>query len=115
MIPPKSTVCSTAETTSGPRQGSRKSNISARILALKWLRHNADIGNAGLFHSIHNSSKDAERHILIGAQVNGFLTWVWHSLSQFRRDLIHIDRIASQKDSLLAINRYHQPRLGDFL
>src|SRR5689334_7344226 len=100
MIPPKSAACSTAETVSGPRQGSRISNTSARILALQGLCHDTDICDSRLLHRIHHSGKDAKGDILIGAQIDGLLCRILHLLAQFGRNLVDVDRVAPQKNAL---------------
>src|SRR5215469_13035661 len=100
MIAPKSAICSTVDTVSGPRHGSRISNTSARILTLQWLRHDTDICDPRLLHGVHHGSKDTKRNVFIGPQVDGLLIGVLNLLSQLRRDLIDINRIAPEKHPL---------------
>src|SRR5262249_20345824 len=112
-IPPKSAVCRIAEMVSGPRHGSRISNTSARILALQWLRYDADICDSRLLYRIHHSGKDTKRNILVSSQINRLLRGILHLLPQLRRDLVHINWITAQKHSLLAVHGNHQPWLRD--
>src|SRR2546430_14418015 len=90
-------------------------SISLNRILRQWLRHNAYIGNAGLFHRIHHRGECAERHILIGPQENGLMLGIANLGAQFFRNLVDVDGVIAQEDTLRFIDadyRSEERRVG---
>src|ERR1700746_296471 len=99
----------------GPFHDSRISKMSTRcdILGLIGLSNDCDVSDAALLHDVHQRGKCAEGYVLIAAQINRMMLRVLHAVMQYLRKLRQLDRIAAEKNILIAIHREHQPRLGD--
>ena len=71
MIATVTPTCSAADHARLRPQRSCSKKISAlAAMGFERLGHDADVGDAGLLHRIHDRGESAERHILIGAQEN---------------------------------------------
>ena len=79
------------------------------------LRHDADVGDAGLLHRIHDGGEGAERNVLIGADENRLMLRIANPAPQLRGNLINVDRIIAQEDALLLVNIDDQALFRDLL
>src|SRR6516164_1874638 len=86
-------------------------SASAAIL-LQWLSDNADIGDPGLFHGVHNRGESAKGHVLIGANENRLPLRIANLLVNSLADLVDIDWIVVKKNLLLAIDGDDQALFG---
>src|ERR1017187_679399 len=77
------------------------------------LRHNAYVADARLFNCVHNSGKRAERNLLIGAQVNRLVLWIANLLFQTCCNLVDVDGIVAEKDSLRFVDADDKTLFGD--
>src|ERR1035438_8080636 len=111
-----SATCSVTEPIKGARRlpPVGKMSMSAAIL-LQRLGHDAHVGNAGLFHGIHHGCESAKRYIFVGAHEDRLALRIADLLMQLIADLVNVDGLVIEKDTLLAINGDHQAFLGDLL
>src|SRR5216684_6092608 len=106
-------TCSAADHARLCPQRSCSKKISVLAMGLKRPGHDADIGNPRRFHRVHHCGEGAEGHIFIRPQENRLMLWIAHLLPQFTSNFVDVDRIVSQKHSLLFVNADHQPLFGD--
>src|ERR1700745_322577 len=93
--------CSRADQAKGPPQFPPSRNMSAfAAMSIKRLGHDADVGDAGLLHRIHDRSESAERNVLVGAHVNWLVLGIANFLAQLGADLIDVHGIISQEHLL---------------
>src|SRR5262249_2190986 len=114
-MPPKKIACATADHSSEPRQFSRsRKMLAVAAIFLQWLGDDADVSDACLLHRIHERGKSAEGNIFVSTQINGLTLGVANLRPQARGNLVDVDGIVAQINSLLPVNAQHQPLFGDF-
>src|SRR5450755_969522 len=84
-------------------------------ILLQRLRNDAHVGDAGLLHRVHDGGEGPEGNVLVGAQEYGLTLGVTNLLAQASANLIDVDGIVAEKNSLLAVDGDHQPFFGNFL
>src|SRR5208282_6177748 len=92
--------CSPADQARGrPRLPLARSLVAA-AMGINGLRHDAYVADAGLLDCVHDGGEGAEGHVFVGAQVNRLMTRIANLLLQRRGDLVDVDGIVAEKNSL---------------
>ena len=75
-----------------PQRSCSKKISALAAMGIKRLRHDADVGDAGLLDRVHDGGKGAEGNIFIGANKNGLMLRIANFLLQLGADLVDVDR-----------------------
>src|SRR5271157_1515773 len=102
---PNSAACSATEPITGARRLPPVGKMStSAAIRLQRLRHNTHIGDAGLFHGVHDGCECAKGNVFISANKHGLAFGVPNLLMQLRADLVDVDWVVIEEDALLPIN-----------
>src|SRR5271166_4206296 len=124
-------TCRSSELAIGAPNGSRSSwnvSLAAMLLlrllrgpgafggpVLNGLRHNTDVGNAGLLHCIHDRCESAKWNALIRLEVDHLVRGIDTRFRQSRRQVGEIHRLITEKNLLIAIDGHHHALFRQFL
>src|SRR6516225_3096959 len=109
-------TCKPVDHASGLPSEACSKNISVSgAMRVQRLSHDAYVGDAGLFHSVHHGSECTERYVLVGAQEHGLVLRIADLLPELRFDLIDVDGIITEKHALVLVDADHHALFGDFL
>jgi hypothetical protein len=78
------------------------------------LRNDAHVADACLLDGVHYGGEGAKRDIFVGAQKNRLVLRVANLLLQARSDLVDVDGIVAEKNSLRFVDADHEALFGDF-
>jgi len=78
------------------------------------LGDDTDITDAGLAQSVYNAGEDAERNFFVAAEKNGVLRLLELRVD-FSAELVNVDGIVAEINSLRFVDRDDEALLGDFL
>src|ERR1035441_6860039 len=93
---------------------SRSRSVPAAV-TIHRLGNDAHVADASLLDGVHHGGEGAKGHIFVGAYEYRLVLRVANSLLQTRSDLVDIDGIVAQKDSLGFVDADHQALFGDLL
>ena len=86
-------------------------SLSLRALA-EWLRHHADILDAGLPERVNYGRPASERHRFVASHIDGLILRIVRLRDDLLPDLVDVHWFVVQVDSLAAVDRHHHSRLG---
>src|ERR1019366_1596009 len=87
--------------------------LAMAAVGIHRLRNDADVADACLLNGVHHGGEGAKRNIFVGAQADRLVLRVANPLLQARSDLVDVDGIVAEKNSLRFVDAYYQPRFGD--
>src|SRR5580658_1715546 len=82
-------------------------------MGIHRLRNDADVADARRLDGVHHGGEGAKRYIFVGAQINGLMLRIANLLLEERSDLVDVDRVVAQKNSLRFIDANYQPLFGN--
>src|ERR1700687_196953 len=88
----------------GP-QGSCSKKISAFCAILfQRLSNDAHVGDARLLDRVHDGGEGTEGNVLIGADKNELLAGIANFLAERGGNLVNVNRIVAEEDTLILVN-----------
>src|ERR1700688_1968389 len=104
-----------ADQASARGQLSCSKKISAfRAILFQRLSDDAHICDARLLHRVHDGGERAKGHVLIGADEDELIARIAHPLPYAGRDLVDINSVVAQENSLIFVDRDYDPLFRDF-
>src|SRR6266403_1183719 len=88
-------------------------SVMAAMGGIHRLRNYAHVADARLFDCVHHGGEGAKRDIFIGAQIDRLVLRIANLLPQARSDLVDVDGIVAEKNSLRLIDADHEALFGD--
>src|SRR5208282_5830926 len=105
--------CSPADQARGrPRLPLARSLVVA-AMGINGLRHDAYVTDAGLLDCVHHGGEGAKGDVFVRAQVNRLMPGIANPLFQGGSDLVDVDGIVAEKNSLRFVDTDDQPLFGD--
>src|SRR5215472_15880945 len=77
-------------------------NVTVIGLGLNRLGEDSNVGDTALFYRVHERGECAEGNVLVTTQINRMMLRILYFVVENRGQLSQFDRIASQKDILIA-------------
>jgi hypothetical protein len=74
--------------------------LALAAMGIHWLRDNTYVCDSRLLNRVHDGRECAERDVFVGAQINRLMLRVSDLLLDAGSDLIDVDRIVAEKNSL---------------
>src|ERR1017187_9863170 len=87
--------------------------LAMAAVGIHRLRNDADVADACLLNGVHHGGEGAKRNIFVGAQEDRLVLRVANPLLQARSDLVDVDRIVAEKNSLRFVDADYQSLFGD--
>src|SRR5882724_3144345 len=84
-------------------------------MRLHGLRHDAYTADARLLDRIHYGGEGAEGDVFIGADEDGVVARIANLLAQLRADLVDVDSVVAEENTLLLVNGDDKALFADFL